>query len=169
MEIIYELKNISKDIKKVGPWEITVVPAGGLTLFPKGSKDNFETATVTFNQNENHQYFFYKEETLKDQQKLFAFPNEGWLGHLNNNNFLFIKKFDTFSEEEVSPTHGLVKVYINKKLKYIELENHGKYQQLQPNESLTYKVTWYLKKLDGEFTSEVNIKSITDQIFEIIK
>lgn len=169
LEITYELKNISKDIKKAGPWEITVVPAGGLTLFPNGSKNNLKTSTLSFNQNEKYQFFFYDDQVLQNQQKLFAFPKEGWLGHLNPNNLLFIKKIDIFSSEEVSPTHGLVEVYISKKSKYMELENHGKYQQLKPNESLKYRVNWYLKKLDGEFSTEINIDSIGEQISEIIQ
>jgi hypothetical protein len=85
-------------------------------------------------------------------QKLFATAGQGWLGYAVNN-VLFIKQFPDTKPEDYSPKQGEIELYANKEKSYAELENHGRYSILQPGQSISYVVNWYLLPIPKEINS----------------
>jgi len=156
LNIEYQIINETDSAQQIGPWEITVVPAeGAMVFFPTGAIPDATNSTIEFNEKDGVARFEYNEQELQEVQKIFRNPSEGWLAHINKSNTLLVKKFDVIPPLELAPGPGNVEVYISKKSKYIELENHGKYTLLEPGELLEYEVKWFITKLPEEFSKEL--------------
>ena len=49
IRIEYLVRNISEQLKKVGAWEVTRVPCGGMAFFPGGGKATIPASTLKTN------------------------------------------------------------------------------------------------------------------------
>jgi len=144
IRIKYLIRNISGKDKAVGPWEVTRVPCGGLAFFPNGGKANIPDSDLKPDlQKDGINWILIDKEPISENLKLFSTAQEGWLAY-ELNGILFIKQFPDILPENYSPQQGEVEIYVNKEKSYIELENHGAYRLLKPDESLNYMVSWYL-------------------------
>jgi hypothetical protein len=155
LEITYYLKNESDESMSVGPWEISCAKGTGGKIFfmngevPKGTTNNFNFPVV-----DGVAWLDYDKAELEEKQKHFNNSNEGWLAYISDRNVLFVKSFEVIKENQIAPAQGNIEVYIDSQMDYIELENHGKYQQLEPGESLEYKVRWFLIQLPSHLKSD---------------
>lgn len=168
LKIQYEITNAADSVQSMGPWEVTCVPGGGSVFFPIGQSLDYAENNLEFDQKEDIAWFTYDPDRLKEWQKLFNNVSEGWLTFIDDNGLLFIKSFEKIPSDKLAPEQGNVEVFINKPLKYIELENHGRYTRLEPGESFTYSVYWYLSQLPkginaNEYSEEL-IKHVRDMI-----
>ena len=161
LEICYEIINETDSSKWIGPWEVTVIPSGGAKVFyPSGKEVPGTRSNIQFDEFSGIAWYEYKREEVEDWHKIFRIPQKGWLGHVNKNRTLFIKTFSLVQPKYLALGHGNIEVYISKKSEYIELENHGVYEVLQPGEKLVYNVKWYIGKLpehisDKEYSNEL--------------
>lgn len=148
--VTYILRNISNVPRKVTAWEVTRVPAGGLSFYPSGEiallpVSNLEGITVT----DSITWFNCSLLPFSGEQKLYATGKEGWLAHIHKN-ILLLKKFKDTKVRELAPEQGEIEIYANGERKYIELENHSAFTELLPGESFQYTVIWYLKQLSED-------------------
>ena len=67
---------------------------------------------------------------------------------------MFVKCFPDIRPDEVPPGQGEVEIFVAPKGRYLELENHGKYVELQPGESLMYRQKWFLKDVSDKKQSD---------------
>jgi hypothetical protein len=162
IEIEYRIKNISVKPKSVGAWEVTRVPCGGLAFFPDGGTGKVPESNLKPDlRKEGINWISINKVPIQGYQKLFSTAKEGWLAYALNG-LLFIKQFPDTKPENYSPRQGEVEIYINKDKIYIELENHGEYQLLQPGESLSYKEKWFLMSLPENVTVNPGNPKLTD-------
>jgi hypothetical protein len=85
---------------------------------------------------------------------------KGWLAYTAKG-LLLVKRFDDLSPEQPAPGEAEIQIYVNRGRTYIELESQGAYQQLQPGESLSWTVRWYLLPYDGgAVPSEALLKKV---------
>ncbi|MBX9186702.1 DUF4380 domain-containing protein [Bacteroides sp. K03] len=142
--INYKIKNTSDKIRKLAPWDVSRV-SGGLSFFPIGEKDdqiNKPGIPTTYIENGILWFPFVKEENMP-AQKLFSTAKEGWMAHYYKN-ILFVKCFPDIQVKDTPPGQGEVEFFIAPDGKYIELENHGEYISLAPNQSIEYNQKWFL-------------------------
>lgn len=142
--ITYKIKNTSDKIQRLAPWDVSRV-SGGLSFFPVGEKDdtiNKQGIPTAYVENGILWFPFVKEKNMP-AQKLFNTAKEGWMAHYYKN-ILFVKCFPDIQVEDIPPGQGEVEFFIATGGKYIELENHGKYISLSPNQSVEYKQKWFL-------------------------
>ena len=87
---------------------------------------------------------------------------KGWLAYCSRG-LLLVKRFDDLTPEQPAPDEAEVQVYVNRGKAHIELESQGAYQLLQPKESLSWTVRWYLMPYEGEAVpSEALAKQVRD-------
>lgn len=86
-------------------------------------------------------------------QKLFSTAYGGWMAHYYRG-LLFVKCFPDIRPDEAPPGQGEVEIFVAPKGRYLELENHGKYVELQPGESLMYRQKWFLKDVSDKKQSD---------------
>jgi len=166
LEIEYHIINESDSLAHVGPWEIVCVPADGSKVFLQlGATPENVKSSLAFESHDGIGWFDYDSADLLPDQKLFTNTPEGWLAYINREGILFIKTFEVIPAGELTPGQGNAEVYVSKKMRYIELENHGKFAHLKPHESLDYKVRWFM----SELPESVSGKSMSPELMEYIR
>lgn len=152
----YSVRNISRQPRKMAPWDVVRV-YGGLSFFPidtdEASRINGAMVKGSY-EDKGVMWIPNADEMDEKAQKVFSMASEGWLAH-RYQNLLFVKCFPNIQIDEVPPGQGEVEVYVAPKGKYIELENHGKYVELQPGQSFTYHQKWFLREVSAKKRSEV--------------
>ena len=165
--IKYLITNISKKDKSVAPWEVTRVPAGGISFFPIGTTGGFSKSNLNTEDKNGICWFRYEPELVTGHQKLFRNGHEGWLAHVNNG-LVFIKQFPDIGIELEAPNETEIELYTNKDRTYIELENQGPYQTLHQRESISWTVKWYLRELPPTVGIAVGSESLANFVRKII-
>lgn len=164
IEIEYWIKNISEKAKSVGAWDVTRVPCGGMAFFPDGGDGKVPESKLKVSLKQDGINWISIDKTpIANHQKLFSTAKEGWLAYIIDS-ILFIKKFPDIQPENYSPQHGEVEIFINKDKNYLELENHGQYQLLQPGESLSYKENWFLMPLPENVSVNPGNQELTNLV-----
>ena len=145
----YTLINHADTARAVGPWEVTVVPAGGITFFGEHPiASPLPSSTLSFSDTLGVRFLRYPPaDTIPVKQKIFDFEQGGWLAHVTDDGLLLIKQFASVPADSVAPGQGKVEIFVNIQSGYLELENHGAYQTLEPGERMLYRVRWFLRKL----------------------
>ena len=161
IRIDYCIRNISKKEKAVAAWEVTRVPCGGLAFFPASEIEKVPESSLKINFLKNGiNWVSIDKKAISAHQKLFATASEGWLAY-SFKNVLFVKQFQDTKPADYSPNQGEVEIYTNKEKSYAELENHGPYTLLQPGQSLSYRVNWFLLPVPKEINCKHPNKQLT--------
>jgi hypothetical protein len=140
--ITYSIRNTSNVAQRCAPWEVSRVPAGGLTFFPTGGVNVGPLPVV---QRDGITWYAHAPETLDDTgQKHSADGRDGYLAHAGNG-LLFVKTFADLPPEMQAPGEGEVEVYGNNR--YVEVETQGPYASMEPGAVLQWTLRWYLVPL----------------------
>lgn len=168
-KIRYTITNQSEQARQVAPWEVTRVHPHGLAFFPKGSDERWGGMAALAEDIGGITWFAYEEEKIPDRNtKFFSDGSEGWIAQVNED-VIFVKKFPDISAKEAAPSEAEVEIYANPEKTYVEIEQQGAYQELQPGGSLTWEVTWFLKRLPDEITAELGNESLVAYTRNLIK
>lgn len=164
IQITYKLSNRSDHTKDVGLWEVSSVPARGL-FFYKSSKSQHGFVDSKFQLLETlgTNFYFLNEETRLIKKKNFGFSDSGWMAYLNEG-MLWVKTFKDVPNDEIAPSHGEIELFANTALGYMEIENHGNFESLDPEDFLEYQVVWHLKKLPDGIDTTIVSKELLDFI-----
>ncbi len=171
--ISYTIKNSSKEIKEVAPWEVTRVPAGGLAFIPKGPSGNIPTANLKLcallTYRDSIGTIWYPPDiSTSSAQKLYMDGGEGCIAYVLNN-VIFIKKIPVIESNKIAPEEKNIELYVNKGKTYIEMENQGAYHKLNPGDSLVYSVTWYARQLPSGVIVNIGSQSLLNYARSIIQ
>jgi hypothetical protein len=152
--ITYTIENISGQRKKLAPWDVTRV-FGGLSFFPVGENIEINKSDVEGAYEKNGIMWYPFTNGLNEKgQKLFSTAHGGWLAHYYNH-LLFVKCFPDIIPDEMPLGQGEAEIYVAPKGIYLELENHGKYTELLPRQSIQYKQKWFLLETESKAEQEL--------------
>jgi hypothetical protein len=139
----YTMTNVSAEPVQWGPWEITRLPATGLAFWPTGGEPFGGTPLAT----ESALAHTWCDPTRTEgEAKVFADGAGGYLAYLLGDR-LFIKQFQDQPASAAAPGEAEVELYVNAGHDYLELENQGAYGTIAPSQSVTWRVTWYVRQL----------------------
>jgi hypothetical protein len=150
--IDYKLNNTTQSAVQMAPWEVTRVFPRGLTFFPKGPTAPTLSVGATLPTTEMNGiiWFNYDMNAITKDSKLYADAAEGWVAHVDAG-VVFIKSFADVTADKLAPQEGDVELYANTDhpdiKRYIELEDQGAYGEIAANASMSWKSTWFLRKL----------------------
>ena len=158
--ITYTITNEGDEPRSVAPWEVTRVQnEGGLIFFDAPVDGIWPAGLMDFKA--QHGLAWYRTDETNENRKVNA-DGKGWLAYCAKG-LLLVKRFDDLTPEQPAPGEAEIQVYVNRGKAHIELESQGAYQLLQPKESLSWTVRWYLVPFDGEATpSEALAKQVRD-------
>ncbi|HEV8245450.1 MAG TPA: DUF4380 domain-containing protein, partial [Polyangiaceae bacterium] len=146
--IEYTITNRGRATTSVAPWEITRVFPAGLTFYPTGgapypcggmalpATSDFGGAT----------WLEYDPASFSGIQKLFADGSGGYLAHATGQ-VLLVKAFQDTPADRSAPGEGEIEIFLDGQKRYIEVEQQGPYTALEPGQSLSWTVRWYLRKI----------------------
>ena len=160
--ITYTITNAGDEPRRVAPWEVTRVQnEGGLIFFDAPVDGIWPAGVMDFKA--QHGLAWYQTDEANENRKVNA-DGKGWLAYCAKG-LLLVKRFDDLTPEQPAPGEAEVQVYVNRGKAHIELESQGAYQLLQPGESLTWTVRWYLVPVEGEAVpSEALAKQVKDLV-----
>ena len=140
--ITYSIINESDETRKVAPWEITRVPNDASLIFFEAVDSIWPAGLMNFETAEGAAW--YQPDEASDNRKVNA-DGRGWLAYYSKEkSLLMVKRFDDLDASQPAPGEAEIQVYVNRGKTYIELESQGAYTTLQPKESLSWTVRWYL-------------------------
>ena len=145
--ITYTITNEGDEPRSVAPWEVTRVQNEGGLIFFDAPVDGIWPAGL-MNFKAEHGVAWYQTDETNDNRKVNA-DGKGWLAYCSRG-LLLVKRFDDLTPEQPAPGEAEIQVYVNRGKAHIELESQGAYQLLQPKESLSWTVRWYLQPYEGE-------------------
>lgn len=158
--VTYTITNEGSEPRKVAPWEITRVEnEGGVIFFDAPVEGIWPAGLMDFKA--QYGLAWYQTDERNENRKVNA-DGKGWLAYCSRG-LLLVKRFDDLTPEQPAPDEAEVQVYVNRGKAHIELESQGAYQLLQPKESLSWTVRWYLMPYEGEAVpSEALAKKVRD-------
>ncbi len=158
--VTYTIINEGSEPRKVAPWEITRVENEGGVIFFDAPVDGIWPAGL-MDFKAQYGLAWYQTDERNENRKVNA-DGKGWLAYCSRG-LLLVKRFDDLTPEQPAPDEAEVQVYVNRGKAHIELESQGAYQLLQPKESLSWTVRWYLMPYEGEAVpSEALAKQVRD-------
>ena len=138
--VTYSIKNEGSEARSVAPWEITRVPNAEGLIFFEAVDSIWPAGLMTFT--EANGASWYATDDAQQNRKINA-DGKGWLAFAGNG-LLLVKAFDNLKAGEPAPGEAEIQVYVNRGKSFIELESQGAYKLLQPGESLSWTVRWFL-------------------------
>ena len=160
--VTYTITNEGSDPRKVAPWEITRVEnEGGLIFFDAPVDGIWPAGLMDFKA--QYGLAWYQTDERNENRKVNA-DGKGWLAYCSRG-LLLVKRFDDLMPEQPAPDEAEVQVYVNRGKAHIELESQGAYQLLQPKETLSWTVRWYLMPYEGE---AVPSEALANQVRDIV-
>lgn len=158
------LVNISSRPVEVAPWQVTRAPVTGLLVWEPG--EPFADAERVHKQRVDPGCFFDHPDApvafaaVRDegrhrsvrvgevQQRMKYFTDaRGWLAHVHDG-ALFLRTFPDLTVAQAAPLQAELELFFAPDLGYIELENQGPYQRLEPGERLDYATRWRFASVD---------------------
>ena len=166
--IRYTITNGSDQPRRVAPWEVTRVHPGGLTFYPKGIDNRWGNIADLAQDREGITWFLHQKTAYPSlHNKFFSDGSEGWLAQVKDG-ILFVKKFPEITADEAAPSEAEIEVYTNQAGTYVEIEQQGRLQELQPGASLTWEVSWFLRRLPDGLKPDVGnqelVAYVRDQV-----
>lgn len=151
IEIEYLIRNCSVQSISVAPWEVTRT-RGGLSFFPYEVTEGLPSNDLhPIVKHDGICWYPFAPAVLELGRKLFALGREGWLAHVGERQrLLFLKTFPVTPPDQLAPGQGAVEIWGHDRALYVELENHGPYVNLAPEQQLSYRVHWYLEPLPAD-------------------
>jgi hypothetical protein len=150
----YGIRNCGAQARKFAPWEITRVRAEGVTFFPSGEGEYGSGPFAPLGgvrRGGGYTWFeFDPASPGPPDQELFADGKRGWLAHAERGAVL-VKVFADVPAAARAPKESEIELYLHADARpaarYAEIEQQGPYWAIAPNETSTWRVTWYLKRL----------------------
>lgn len=160
----YRLTNQNDQANRWAPWEITRVD-GGLS-FCRAPTVLLNSSLPVHQLNSCIWHDYRVQNQAGENQKLFANHSGGWLANVHRG-LLLVKRFAPIgSADWVAPGEAEVEIYAHGDVlnPYVEIEQQGAYQELQPGQSLVWQVEWFVSELSDEFNCELGSEDLLNAV-----
>ena len=156
--VSYTITNKSPRTRQVAPWEITRVinDGNGLIFFDADLSGITPAGLMNFKAADGAVWY---QPDVADQNRKINADGKGWLAYYNHG-LLLLKKFQDLDVSQPAPEEAEIQVYVNRGKTYIELESQGAYTTLEPDQSLTWTVRWYLRRVNGDPTLPLLLEAV---------
>jgi hypothetical protein len=141
------LHNRGSAPRSVAAWQNTRTRPGGLTFYPSTSPALPPSAFPLDPQGEIA-WFDHDPRTNERKGKLFADADEGWIAHVDGD-LLFVKVFPPVPRAKQAPGEAEVEIYVDPAGGFVEVEQQGPYDVINPGQAARWQCHWLLAKLDA--------------------
>lgn len=162
ISIEYKLINKGTNAKNVAAWEVTRVPSGGITFFPKGEGNPWGAFANQFELIDGIEWWEH-DNSDPGNQKMFSDGADKWFAHVNEDNILFVKVFEEdVPYAEMAPNEAEIELWHAGISTYIELENQSSYVSIPSGDSMNYNLRWILKEIPDSVDASYGSASLKD-------
>lgn len=142
IDVTYLIHNEGPSAFSMASWEISRVPAGGLTFFPTGESAITPIPPhAALPTSQAHGVTFYDHGLFEvgPCRKLHADATGGYLAHLFED-LLLLKIFEDSRPEQQAPGEGECEIFANEDGKYVEIEVQGPYLPVAPGDATQFLI-----------------------------
>ena len=153
IDITYTMINEGTAAASFAPWEVSRHVRGGLTFWPGTEVESGEFplgAPI-----DGVIWWDDSVATETDMGKVFSDGSEGWLAHVQGD-LLLVKTWT--DSTMLPPAHGEIELFLGDG--YIEIEEHGPYGEVQPEEQSPWNIRWMVRPLDAEVDTSVGSEDL---------
>ena len=144
----YGIVNHAVTPVRVAPWEVTRVQPNGLTFFATGA-GTYAPSDLPAREQGGVTWVHHDAAVILGHQKLFADTAEGWVAHLDGD-ALFVKSFALAPRAQHAPGEAQIEIYASSMHRYVEVEQQGACQTLEPGGALAWRVEWRVRRVPGD-------------------
>ncbi|HEX2613827.1 MAG TPA: hypothetical protein VHO02_09555 [Fibrobacteria bacterium] len=161
------------------PWEDTRVDTGGVYLFPKG--DGTITGDLANKTKDTNSVIWYQHIAANVPTgscaggacKFYADGKEGWYAHVRPNRTVFIKKFSDSPLAKKAPSpENEIELYATYApitgADFVEMEAQGSYDTIKTNDSVSWDMKWYVRKLPDSISVTIGNVALVNYIRGVI-
>ena len=170
VDIEFTVTNTSAAPNALAPWHVTRAPRIGLIVWATGEPFRDEDRLVKQAEDPGCWYVHargtapfpglvtdgaHSAVVVRDVPrtcKLFT-DARGWLAHVHDAT-LFLRVFPDLSPSQAAPRQGEVELFFGLERDYIELENQGAHEVLDPGAALAYRVQWRFARVDPDLPAD---------------
>ncbi len=135
-------------------WQNSRLDTGGIYLFPKGEGAITGDLAQFVKDSVGMNWYQHGVATTltSGTTKFYADGTEGWFAHVTADSILFVKKFTDSPPSKKAPNpENEIQIYTtNRPLNnndFVEMEVQGPYDTIKTNDSASWSVKWYVRKL----------------------
>jgi hypothetical protein len=160
----------------VAPWEISRVPAGGLTFFGTGLSPPTAGGGFALPPTQDSAGCTWLDDGAtpiptagsRPDQKLLADGAGGWLAHVDGD-VVLIKQFPDVPPGMAAPGEGEIEIFVQGAGAYVELEEQGPYQTLTPGQTVTWDVAWTVARLPPGLSASVGNPDLVSFVRQMLQ
>ncbi|MBC7891336.1 MAG: DUF4380 domain-containing protein [Sphingobacteriaceae bacterium] len=135
-------RNSSPNPVPVAGWEISRSPKGGLAFLPGGEIQKKNGLTELSLQKIDGMYWLdIPDRRYTRSGKVWIDGHGGWMAYAHTG-LLLVKRFKDLPPAEAYPGESDTEIYVDDDKPYLELEETGRWQTLEPGDSLRFEVSW---------------------------
>lgn len=154
--ITYTITNESDHQVSLAPWEITRVPSKGIVFCDAPVDEITPAGLLDFKSEFGAAWYTFDVE--RQNRKINA-DGKGWLAYAYDG-LVLVKQFPDLNASQPAPEEAEIQVYVNQGDTYTELENQGEYTSLQPGQSVSWTVKWYLLPYEGDAVASAKLLKV---------
>lgn len=140
----YTLRNTGEQARSWAPWEVTRVPANGLSFYATGSLAPTSGTWPPLNVTEIGGVTWHQHRISDAMSKLYADTAEGWLAHTDGV-LVMVKCFDKIPADAAAPGEQQIEIFDGET--YVEVEAQGAYQSIPAGGELQWPHSWHLREI----------------------
>lgn len=172
VDVSHYITNISKKVKELAPWSLSVMAVGGLMVIPVNKRNsgllhNMNISVWHYTDlNDDRLDFgtdYIKIKSTKETSRNFKLGvsvESGYVLYFNNNN-MFVKRFEEFKDKNKYPDNNVnFEAYTCNS--YTEIETLGKLIKLKPDDTVCHKEAWQLVTDIAEPSTDKEISNIIE-------
>jgi hypothetical protein len=154
VRIEHRLRNHGQAPRAVAPWRNSRVGPRGLTFYPSPSV-TLDGSTLKLAPSEDGvAWLRHDPVTMTENAKSFGDGAEGWLAHVTGR-LLFLMTFPKVPRSAQAPTEAEIELYVDRTGLFVEVEQQGAYDVIQPGgESTPWVVHFQVHALPAEVPAE---------------
>jgi hypothetical protein len=158
LDFTFTVANVGREPRSLAPWQVTRAARSGLVVWAPGEPFTDEDRLVKQREDPGCWYVHARGTQpfhgLTAQAGLAAIhvpevprtcklftDARGWLAHVLDGTVL-LRVFPDLAPAEAAPRQAEVELFFSPERDYIELENQGPLQALQPGTTLSYSTQW---------------------------
>ncbi len=144
----YRITAVARD-GMFAPWEITRLGPGGLTFYPTGGDAPRAGGGFSLPPTQTAAgctWYQHPGSAPGADQKLLADGSGGWLAHVAGD-VVLVKKFADVPAGMAAPGEAEIELFVDGRGRYVEVEEQGAYQPVPAGQTLTWPVTWIVRRL----------------------
>lgn len=180
----FQVRNTGSGVCALAPWQVTRAPRTGLLVWAAGEVFGDEDRLTKQREDPGCWYLHAQSPVAFEGYSVegphvsipvsavtrtskFFTDARGWVAHVHDG-VVFLRIFPDLTVDQMAPRQAELELFFGIERDYIELENQGAYEVLEPGASLTYDVEWRFGTVDPGLPTDRVTPALLEEIHALL-